>query len=174
MKMGPGIIFGVIIILLGLSILFKDFPFFRLIFGVLLILWGVSVIAGGFRHRCHFWNRDANNVIFGESTYNTPGNFKEYNVVFGKSNFDFRNTPIPEKGKEISIHTVFGASEIIISKLMPVKISANSAFGEVRMPNGNSSAFGSVFYTTEAYKADSVYLDLRIDVAFGSTVVREY
>jgi predicted membrane protein len=173
MKMGPGIIIGVIIILIGLSILFKDFPFFRIVFGILLILWGVSVIVGGFNHRRHWWNKDPNNVIFGESNFKHDGNVKEYNVVFGKSNFDFRNIPIPEKGTSVSVHTVFGASEIWISKTMPVRITANSAFGEAKMPNGNSSAFGTINYTTESYKEDSVCLDLRIDVAFGSAIVRE-
>jgi predicted membrane protein len=174
MKMGPGIIFGVIVILIGLSILFKDFPFFRLFFGVLLIIWGVSVIVGGFGHRWHWWNREPNNVVFGESNYSQAGSSKEYNVVFGKSNFDFRNTPLPENGKQVSVHTVFGASDVLISKSMPVRITASSAFGEVRMPNGNSSAFGEVNYTNAAFKADSACLDLRIEVAFGSAVVREY
>ena len=174
MKMGPGIIFGVVIILFGLSILFKDFPFFRIFIGVLLIVWGISFISGGFSHRYHWWKRDQNNVIFGESNYNQAGTANEYNVVFGKSNFDFRTLILPENGKNVSVHTVFGASEVWISKTMPVKITGNSAFGEVRMPNGNTSAFGDVHYTNEAYKSDSACLNIKIDVAFGSAVVREY
>jgi predicted membrane protein len=179
MKMGPGIIFGVIVILIGLSILFKDFPFFRLIFGILLILWGVSVIFGGFNRRhSHFyfrmWNKDPHNVVFGESTYTASENAKEYNVVFGKNTIDLRNIILPETGKSIEINTAFGASDVFISKSTPVSIIANSAFGEVRMPNGNSSAFGTVHYTNEAFRTDTACLNLKIDVAFGSTKVIEF
>lgn len=173
MKMGPGLIFGVIIILVGLSILFKDFPFFRLIFGVLIILWGVSIIAGGFHHKWHWWNREPNNVIFGESNFKSAGDAKEYNVVFGKSNYDFRDIVLPENGKEIEVHTVFGSSDIWINKNTPVKIIANSAFGEAQMPNGNSSAFGTINYSNSAYRADSACLFLKIDVVFGAVKVKE-
>lgn len=172
--MGPGLIFGVIIILVGLSILFKDFPFFRIIFGVLIILWGISVLTGGFGHRWNYWKRTDNNVVFGQWNFDSKDDTKEYNVVFGKGTYDFRNVTLPPEGKELSLHTAFGASEVLINKSTPVKISANSAFGEVRMPNGNSAAFGSLNYTNDAYRPDSACLSLKIDLAFGSVKVIEY
>lgn len=171
--MGPGVIIGIIIILLGLSLLFKGIPFFRLAFGTLLIFWGVSVIIGGFNKKWHWWNREPNNVVFGESNYTYNESTKEYNVVFGKGDFNFRDIYI-KSTKDITIHTVFGSSEIMLNKSVPTRITANSTFGEAKMPNGNSTAFGSITYRNEAFNADSAFLDLKIDVVFGSVNIREY
>ena len=151
MKMGPGVIIGIIIILFGLSLLFKGVPFFRLAFGGLLIFWGVSIIIGGFGHKWRWYDRDPNNAIFGETKYSYNESIKEYNVVFGKGEFNFRDMDLNNKSKEVTIHTVFGSTDIYLNKLVPTRITANSAFGEARMPNGNSTAFGAITYQNDDY-----------------------
>ena len=171
--MGPGVIIGIIIILFGLSLLFKGIPFFRLAFGALLIFWGVSVIINGFGHKWRWYNHDPNNVVFGETKYSYSESTKEYNVVFGKGDFDFRNLFLNGQTKDIAVHTVFGSTEIYLNKSVPTRITANSTFGEARMPNGNSTAFGSITYKNEAYNPDTAYLDLKIDVVFGSVNITE-
>jgi hypothetical protein len=177
MKMGPGVIIGIIIILFGLSLLFKGVPFFRLAFGGLLIFWGVSIIIGGFGHKwrwCHYHNSNPNNVVFGESKYSYNETIKEYNVVFGKGDFNFRDMNLNNVSKDVAIHTVFGSTDVYLSKLVPTRITANSAFGEAKMPNGNSTAFGSITYRNEAFNADTAFLDLKVDVVFGSINIKEY
>jgi hypothetical protein len=173
MKMNTGVIIGIIIILLGLSILFKGFPFFRIVFGGLLIFWGVSIIFGGFGHRVCWWNRDTNTTFFRESTHSYSANTKEHNLVFGRGVYDFTSARPTDGNKNIELHTVFGASEVLINKDVPCRIFANSAFGEAEMPNGNSTAFGSITYQNEVYRSDSACINLRIDVVFGSVKVKE-
>jgi len=171
--MNTGVVIGIIIIVLGLSILFKGFPFFRIVFGSLLIFWGVSVIFGGFGKKLHWWNRGPNSTMFGESrsTYSESDN--EHNVIFGKGTFDFTSARPINGIKTIELHTVFGSSEVIMSKHIPYRIVANSAFGEAEMPNGNSTVFGTTTYRNETFKADSAFIDLKIDVVFGSIKIKE-
>ena len=171
--MNTGVIIGIIIILLGFSILFKGFPFFRILFGSLLIFWGISVIFGGFGRRMHWWNREPHNTIFGETRSSYSETDKEHNVVFGKGTFDFTSARPINGSKLLELHTVFGSCEVIMNKNVPYRITANSAFGEAEMPNGNSTAFGTTTYRNEAFKQDSAYIDLKIDVVFGSVKVKE-
>lgn len=173
MKMNTGVIIGIVVILLGLSILFKGFPFFRIVFGCILVFWGISVIFGGFGKRIHWWNRDANSTVFGETHSAYSDTDKEHNVVFGKGTFDFTSARPTTGTKLIELHTVFGSSEIIMNKNVPYRVTANSAFGEAEMPNGNSAVFGTTTYRNDAFKKDSSFIDLRIDVVFGSVKIKE-
>lgn len=167
-------IIGIIIILVGLSMLFNGIPFFRIAFGLLLLFWGVSVIVGGFGHRWHFWKHEPYNAVFSESTFTGNEKSKEYNVVFGKGTFDLRDIYIDSTTKEIRIHTVFGGCEILINKSTPYRISANSAFAGAEMPNGNTTAMGAVTYESPSFKPDSAFLDIHADIVFGGLKIREY
>lgn len=175
MKMGTGMIIGIIIILLGLSMLFNGIPFFRIAFGLLLVFWGVSVIIGGFGHRWHWWKHEPYNAVFSESNFNGTETNKEYNVIFGKGTFDFRNVVLDSlKNKDVQIHTVFGGCEILVNKSTPYKITANSVFAGAEMPNGNTTAMGSVNYQSSTFNSDSTYLNIQVDVVFGGLKIREY
>lgn len=171
--MNTGVIIGIIIILFGLSILFKGFPFFRVVFGALLVFWGISTIFGGFGHKVCWWNRDPNTTVFGETTRLHSDSAKEHNVIFGKGTYDFTGARPTNGNKNIEVHTVFGASEVLINKQVPCRIFANAAFGEIKMPNGNSTAFGSITYQNEVYRSDSACISLKIDVVFGSVKIKE-
>ncbi|MFP4060762.1 MAG: hypothetical protein ACLFUC_09805 [Bacteroidales bacterium] len=171
--MGPGIIWGIIIILIGVGLIFREIPVFRLIIGGLLVFWGISVIAGGFGRSCRWWKDEPGTAVFSDARFDGTEGEKEYNIVFGKGTFDFRNLDTTQLDKRIRIHTVFGGSEIRIDPSMPVRIRANAAFGGVKLPNGNTAAFGTTEYKTTAFDSSKPYLFLEIDAVFGGIEVRE-
>jgi len=170
--MGAGIFWGILIILIGISLMFKEIPVFRIIIGGLFIFWGISIIVGGFHKPWRKWNHEPNNSVFSETNFDGKNGYKEYNVIFGKGNFDFRDIDTSNGRKAIKIHTVFAGSDILLDSKTPVRIKANAAFAGVEMPNGNSTAFGATEYQSGTFHPDSGYLDLEIDVVFGSVNIK--
>jgi hypothetical protein len=166
MKMSPGLIFGVIIILIGLGIIFK-LPIFRILIGALLLFLGIKVIFGGFSLGLSKWSKT--DAIFTETLFTAENLSKnEYNVVFAKGVFDMRNIDLNKTPKNIKLNTIFAASEIILNPDIPCKITINSAFAGANLPNGNSIAFGTLSYMCKNYNADTLFLELNADVVFGS------
>jgi predicted membrane protein len=172
MKMGPGIFWGVLLIIIGLSLVIKivfnvDFPIFKIIFAFFFIYIGLKILLGHSFKPFHERKTD-NEVIFGESTFNNVENGKEYNVIFSKGNFDLRNIPLNENGPtKIKINTIFGGARILIDKNKPIRIKADAVFSGAQMPNGNSTAFGSSIYTSDSLDLTKPFLDVKADVVFG-------
>jgi len=71
----------------------------------------------------------------------------------------------------VKINTVFGSSEMILPTDMRVRIDASAAFGEARMPNGNTATFGNTSYWADSADANG-QLSVRADVVFGSFQAR--
>ena len=177
MKMAPGVFWGIVLVIVGLSIIFRvifDINLFRVLIAVLLILFGIKILVGnkGFFD----FSSAKNDVIFSEKSFSgTPNNRTEYNVMFGKSVFDFRNIEFKdEKPIRLKINTIFGAAEIKVNEDSPVKIQVGAAFAGVRMPGGNTIAFGSSQYVGNAYNQSSNYLFIDANVVFGGLEVKSY
>jgi predicted membrane protein len=172
MKMDSGLFWGLLLIILGLSLILKvvfniDFPVMKLLIAFFFIYLGIKVLFGNFGFS--FFKSGPHDVAFGEGSFKEiiqPA--KEYNVVFGKGNFDFRNVQLPDSGEvNVKIATVFGASEILLNSKTPVKIKADAAFAGTKLPNGNSAVFGSVVYQSENYDELKPHLVLKTEVVFG-------
>jgi predicted membrane protein len=69
------------------------------------------------------------------------------------------------------VSTVFGSSQVIVSRSMPVKILANVAFGNVRLPDGEGSAFGEYTWKSNGLDETKPYLAVYINAVFGSVRV---
>ena len=99
---------------------------------------------GGFhKHDCYdrfHKHMRKHDVFFNEKKFNANDGDNEFNVVFGKGEFDFRDVDLSNGPKKLKINTIFGASSIKIDKDMPIKIVADAVFGEADLP-GN---FGQV------------------------------
>lgn len=175
--MAPGVFWGIILVIVGLSIIFRiifDINLFRVLIAVLLILLGVKILVGG-RGIFNF-SSTKNDVIFSEKVFSgTPNNRTEYNVMFGKSVFDFRDIDFRnEMPVRLKINTIFGAAEVKIKEDYPVKIKAGTAFAVAKMPDGNTVAFGSSHYTSNTYDASRNYLYIEANTVFGSFEVKSY
>ena len=177
MKMAPGVFWGILLVIIGLSIIFRfvfDINIFRVLIAVFLILVGIKILVGD--KGIFDFKSQKDDVIFGQKTIkSTPDNRTEYNVIFGKSEFDFRDVDFKDsKPIRIKVNTIFGSSQIMLSKDTPVKIKANSAFAGARMPDGNSNAFGTLVYTSSNFNSEGSYLYIEADVVFGGLEIKNY
>jgi predicted membrane protein len=177
MKMGPSLFWGLLLVILGLSLILRivfniDFPLFKIFIAFLLIFFGLKMLFGTFRGPSI--ETSENDVVFGEKRFNNPENNRDYSVVFGKGVFDFRDFDLKGEKQKIKISTVFGASIVKINKNMPVKIKVESAFAGADLPNGNSAAFGSTTYISPDFDAGKPNLEIKLEVVFGGCEVRTY
>lgn len=173
--MSCGLIIGLVLILFGISIILKvflniDFPVVKTLFALFLIAWGVWVLLG--KHICPVRCHGSNTTLFSEcKSFNADG--KEYNVVFGKATYDFTKLdPADTEQRSKTIKTVFGESIVIINKDLPVRISAETAFGNVSLPNGNASFMGGQRWESDSAKTSENVVDIHVQVVFGNCIIR--
>jgi hypothetical protein len=114
-------------------------------------------------------SKGTQDTIFSDRNYNEiPADKTEYNVVFGKSVYDFSGPDsILHETVRIKIKVVFGAAIIKINRDMPVRIRSEAVFGGSRMPDGNTVAFGSINYNTRSFSENSPHLYIDSEVVFG-------
>jgi hypothetical protein len=177
MKMAPGVFWGILLVIIGLSIIFRivfDINLFRVIIAIFIILIGIKILVGN--KGIFNFNTVKSDVIFGEKSFSgTPNNKTEYNVIFGKSVFDFRDVDFKdEKPIRLKINTICGAAVIKINGNSPVSIKAEAAFAGAKMPNGNTVAFGTSYYNSDTFDKSGNYLYIEADVVFGSLEVKSY
>jgi len=168
--MAPGFFWGLVLIFVGLAIIFRvvfDINLFRMIIAILIILFGIRILVG------KNWmpdrsNRTRDTLFSDQKYYEIPADKTEYNVVFGKSVYDFSGPDsILHDTVRIKINVVFGAAIIKINRDMPVRIRSEAVFGGSRMPDGNTVAFGSINYSTRSFSQHSPHLYIDSDVVFG-------
>jgi flagellar biosynthesis protein FliQ len=174
MKMAPGLFWGVLLVLIGLAAIFRvvfDVNLFGVLFAFFLIFVGISLLVGKpwmFHHI-----RDQNDTMFQErGISDQPRDNSEYNVIFGRSVYDFRQVSFPDnKPIKIKLNTVFGNTVIRISRKIPVRIKSDAVFASASMPDGNSVAFGSIQYATDTASTSLNYLYIDAPVVFGAVQV---
>ena len=175
--MAPGVFWGILLVIIGLSIIFRivfDINLFRVLIAVFLILIGIKILVGD--KGIFNFRTVKSDVFFGERSFSgTPDNKTEYNVIFGKSEFDFRDIDFrDEKPIRLKINTIFGGAVIKVNEDAPVKIKVNAAFAGARMPDGNTVAFGSSQYTSSNFDVSRNYLFIDASVVFGGVEVKSY
>lgn len=175
MKMGAGLFWGIILIVIGLSIIFRvifDVSVFRVVLAIAFILIGVRLLIGKpIIH--HEGTKD--HVVFGERTVRSnPIHGNDYNTVFGKTVYDFRDMDsLTDRKTKITLNTVFGSTEVILPANLPVIIHAEAVFSSARLPNGNTIAFGDANYSSKAFEPDSSTLYIEAHVVFGGLDIRQ-
>lgn len=166
---------GIILIVIGLSIVFKvvfDISIFRIIIAVLFILIGIKILVG--KSAFQFNTKDTDTVFKDKIHYEFPLKDTEYNTIFGKSIYDFREAAIPtNKYLKLEFNTIFGDSEIRLPKGLPVKIKAEAVFGSAKLPNNNTAVFGETNYVSEHDTTASEFIYIEINTVFGNTEVRQ-
>jgi len=170
MKMGfifSGIFWGVIIVLIGLSILLNvvfgiRVPFFRIAFALFLIWLGITLLTGR-----TYWSREKNKAIFEEKRIDSITPQSKYDIIFAKGIVDLSKVTLEDKVLKVEVNTVFGSGIIEINPNLPTKIVVNSVFAGASMPDGNSIAFGQYTYKSDSLKEDTSYLLVRAHVVFG-------
>lgn len=174
MKMGclfSGVFWGVLLILLGASILVKvlfniTIPILRIAFALLLVYLGIKILTGGplFRKgKCSVW--------FGESKIEATSSSEKYDIVFGKGVIDLSKISLTGGSIKAEINTVFGAGIVKINPELPTQIIVNSAFSGAKMPDGNVISFGKYTYKSANFKPEENHLFIEANVVFGGLEV---
>lgn len=175
MKMGPGLFWGILFLLVGFVLIIKvvlkiDVPVFRIVAGLILIILGVRMLIGG----DWFFQRDLdeNDIVFQEKYFKGKEISRdEYNVLFSKSSFDFTDIDSTDLPKQIKINTVFGSTTVYLKTDIPVKIKGDAVFAGARLPGGNTAVFGSAYYESEGFNPSEPFLYIKTDVVFGGVEV---
>ena len=179
MKMGSSLFWGILLILIGLSLVVKivfniDFPIFKIVIAFIFIYIGLRIMFGN-SFRFISEHKTKTDVVFGESKFTKVEDGMEYNVVFSKGNFDFRDVVLKQEGPtKIKISTVFGGAHIILNKDMPVQIKVNAAFAGAHLPDGTTESFGSTIYSSDSLDLSKPHLEIFADVVFGGIQVFSY
>lgn len=174
MKMGAGIFWGAFLLLLGIALIIKvvfqvDFPVFKVLVGIFLILLGIKVLFGRFIIPSHHFEPEE--TIFSERTYDDPESGKEYTVLFAKGVYDFTNVDLSKGSFHTKISTVFGGTQIIVPRDVPVKITADAVFAGAELPDGNTAVFGSSVYQSDSWTPDTASINIKAEVVFGGIQV---
>jgi len=170
MKMGVGFFWGVILIIIGLSIIFKvvfGINIMRIIIALLFILIGIKILIG--KSAKNISSND-NDIIFNERSYTEfPKSSTEYNTIFGRTVFDFSEAAIPtDKSLNLEFNTVFGNTELILPPGLPVRIKAEAVFGSARLPNNNTAVFGSTIYISDHDSTTTNFVNIHSSTVFGN------
>ncbi|MDX2431041.1 MAG: LiaF-related protein [Bacteroides sp.] len=174
MKMGAGIFWGAFLLLLGIAMIIKvifqvEFPVFKVALGIFLVLVGFKVLFGRVIFPAHHF--DPEETIFSERTYDKPESGKEYTVLFGKGVYDFTDVDLSEGSFSTNINTVFGGTQIIVPRDVPVRISADAVFAGAELPDGTSAVFGSRVYESDSWSPGAASINIKVDVVFGGVQV---
>jgi len=164
----------VLLVLIGLAAIFRvvfDVNLFGVLFAFFLIFVGISLLIG--KPWMFHKPKGENNIVFEDRAFHDqPRDNSEYNVVFGKSVYDFRDITFPDnKPLKIKVNTVFGNTVIRVNRKTPVKIKSDAVFASASMPDGNSVAFGTIQYNTDTFMVSNNHLLIEADVVFGAVQV---
>ena len=171
MKMGIGIFLGILLILAGISIIIRivfniHIPVFKLFIALVLLYIGIRMLAGDFSPTRFHTGENA--VIFGETNFKGLPKNQEYTIVFGQARIDLtQESPLSET-QNLKINTIFGSCELLILKEQPVRIKADAAFAEARLPGNKETAFGKVQYQKEPLNVQEPFMDIEAHVVFGA------
>jgi hypothetical protein len=177
MKMSSSIFWGIILILIGLSLILKvvfhvDFPFFKFLFAFFLIYLGIRIFIGK-DFRVFSDAGDEQTVVFSQRTITQVESGKEYNVIFGNGIFDLRNFEYSrDEEVNIKMNTIFGNTEVLINDSIPLEIKAHTVFAGCKMPDGNTTAFGESEYNSMGYHQPP-NLRIEANTVFGGFQVKK-
>ena len=169
------VFWGLVLILLGAGLFSErvygiNLPLWGIFWSLIIIWIGISLIlphdrwVGGREWRK---NSKKGDVVFDERDIKGDEETGEYNIVFGRSEIDLSSMPAPTENRRVKVDTVFGSGVLIISKSIPIRIKATSAFGEVTMPNGNSISFGDAIYKTSSFDGSKPFIEFETSTVFG-------
>jgi hypothetical protein len=171
-----GIFWGVVLILLGITVVINivfhvHIPFMRLLFAVILIYLGLKVLMGPSWHGRHGWS-NARTTAFCESNVEMNPEDGECKILFGKGYVD-ATIPLTDANKRMKVNTVFGHSTVAVSSMVPTKIKIDAAFSGVNLPNGSVVSFGDYVYTNKAFSDTAAYRTIDVSVVFGGCDIIE-
>lgn len=96
---------------------------------------------------------------------------EDYNVLFSKAEFDLGLTEPGKLPIKINVVTLFAATTISVPCGIPFRVEAEGVFAINRMPPGNASSFGKVYYETDDFNPSEPHLIIGISTVLGTASV---
>jgi hypothetical protein len=175
MRMGSivdAVFWGVLLIVAGTLLIVRKYvpfnlPVGRIMVALIFVYLGVRIIVGGTALR------DENTVVFGSRTTlaGDAGGSRDYNVIFGSGDIDFRELPAGDATREVNV--IFGSGTLRVNPDTPVQIRMSSVFGSVRGPDGQTVSFGDRTWTSASYREGVPALRVKAAAVFGSLAIRQ-
>ena len=164
-----GIFWGSVLIIIGILLIVKyvfniQLPVFRILSAIFLIYLGIKILLGrssccGMSHR--------NSIIFSDAKFQYSRDQEQYSSVFGNGFLDLSNYDSTEN-KTIEVSAVFSEFKVKIKKEANWEIIANSAFGNINMPNNNRTNFGTYNYKSENFDPNTPKLIIKANSVFAN------
>jgi len=130
---------GILIILLGLSIFLKGFninlPLVKVFIAIVIIMFGVKLLIGS---KPRITNRSYRYKHGSTMIYNSKSS--EYTMVFASGTIDLSD--LPEETKDFEITVVFGSASVLLPDDLNFRISPTSVFGSTVLPPQKRDATG--------------------------------
>ena len=173
--MSSGLLWGLLLVLLGLSILSKTIfgfaiPFIRIIFALYLLYIGFMLLlsAVGYNTNIFFLLGSNKSKIKHMSHSKTS-----YSVVFANGTIDLSDLTITQQPTTIDISTVFGNSTLILDPAIPTQITVNNTFARTLFPDGTDfTAMGEkqIRFGTDDQNAQLI---IKANVVFGNFLIKK-
>lgn len=184
-KRGRKMFWGFFFLAIGILIIIQHVfnihvPFLKVLFGLFLIYIGTRVIFGSFGVH---WNglrlneiQTSTQAIFSESEFKTYDKNNEnlnskYTTAFGNSRLNLENLTIEDLKKPLHITNAFGKTYIKTNPNNAIKAQISVGFGSVKIRGQKLGSLGEIDYQSPNYKAETPYLELYIDNAFGEVEI---
>jgi predicted membrane protein len=144
--MNQSLIWGTILILLGISLLLKSLfritiPLVRPFLGCVMIYLGLTIMMDPFHQ-----TPDKRTVIFAKSNLIAQETVHIYNTTFGASKVDLTTLQQHTEPQQITINTVLGATEIMLDPTITTKITVNAICARAELPDETLVSFGRNIY----------------------------
>jgi predicted membrane protein len=160
------IFWGIVIALIGISIIMKEvfqvsFPFFRILIGVFLLWLGVKVMFG-----IRFKNTE-HSIAFENRTLKYDKAHNEYQTVFGNATFDFTDVVVTDQTVKVEVKAIFSGGTVVVNTLTPVELKMSTAFGQVQSPGNSANGFGNNSWVSPGCDLSKPHLVIEASAVFG-------
>lgn len=167
--MNQSLIWGTILVLLGISLLLKSLfritlPLVRPFLGCVMIYLGLTIMMDPFNQ-----TSDKRTVIFAKSTLAAQDPVRIYNTTFGASRIDVTTLHHTHSPEHITINTVLGATELVLDPTITTKITVNAMCARAELPDETLVSFGRNIYRSS--DAQEPQLIIHINAVLANVTV---
>ena len=177
--MSATIVFGVLVVLLGASLLLQAFnihlPVFRVAVALLFVYVGARILLGARWATGTVGSGEAPDtaVVFSDAAIapTSAAHDLKYTVLFGRALIDLTRLQPGPKPVAVDVAVIFGEARVRVPRDAQVAIRTSTAFGLAQTPDGHSTVFGTSEYRSAGLTPTPPSLALTVNVAFGAATM---
>lgn len=166
MRLFSSFTFGVLLVVAGILFILKNtlninIPITRIIFGVLIILFGINLLFGG------SIARGEKDLIFSSGTLVYEQNKQGYTIIFGSGVVDLTKITSENYNGPIEVSTIFGSTVLKVNPDVPISIDINTVFGSTKTPENEINFFGDSNYKAGGDGSEIQPIKIETNTVFG-------